>query len=75
MSPIPSDEDNFAEMLKAYTDGMKMAPRVGEKLRCKIISIGKDMLYVDTGTKVDGRRPTHQTPAPSLTIQPDNQHD
>ena len=54
MSPIPSDEDNFAEMLKAYTDGMKMAPRVGEKLRCKIISIGKDMLYVDTGTKVDG---------------------
>ena len=54
---MPNDiekEHNFAELLESYTNGMIEGLQVGEQVRGKIISIGKDSVYLDTGTKVDG---------------------
>ncbi len=48
------DEESFAEMFEAYTDGMQDDIRVGDKVRGKIISIGRQAVFVDTGTKADG---------------------
>ncbi|WP_291322726.1 S1 RNA-binding domain-containing protein [Desulfonatronospira sp.] len=48
------EEQSFAQML-ADSDmdaGPELEP--GDKIRGKVISIGKDQVYVDTGTKVDG---------------------
>ena len=54
MSDVPQDENNFADLLDSYTDGMNESLQVGEKVKGKIISIGKDTVYLDTGTKADG---------------------
>jgi small subunit ribosomal protein S1 len=54
MAQIPPEENNFADLLESYTDGMAESLQVGEKISGKIISIGKDTVYMDTGTKVDG---------------------
>jgi small subunit ribosomal protein S1 len=48
------EEESFAEMFEAYSAGMKDDLEIGEKIKAKIISIGKDAIYLDTGTKVDG---------------------
>ncbi len=48
------NEESFAEMFEAYTDGMQDDIRVGDKVRGKIISIGRQAVFVDTGTKADG---------------------
>ena len=52
-------EDNekqlsMEELLDSYGPGSKEALRVGSKLSGKIISIGKESVFVDTGSKVDG---------------------
>jgi small subunit ribosomal protein S1 len=47
-------EESFAALLDAYSPGTEDAVRIGDKIRGKIISIGKDSVFVDTGTKVDG---------------------
>ncbi|MBT8363697.1 MAG: S1 RNA-binding domain-containing protein, partial [Deltaproteobacteria bacterium] len=47
-------EESFAAMLDAYSSGMESEIRVGDKIRGKIISIGRDSVFVDTGTKIDG---------------------
>jgi len=47
-------EDSFAELLEAYSDGMQEDLQLGDKLKGKIISIGRESVFVDTGTKVDG---------------------
>ena len=54
MSDNNNDNNKFAELLEDYTDGMSESLQVGEKIKGRIISIGKDAVYVDTGTKVDG---------------------
>lgn len=47
-------EENFAEMLEAYSSGMKEDLRVGDKLKTRIIAISDSSVFVDTGTKADG---------------------
>jgi small subunit ribosomal protein S1 len=52
-----SNEDNeksFAEMLDAYSPGPDAEVGIGDKIRGKIVSIGRDSVFIDTGTKIDG---------------------
>ena len=55
------DDDNneepelsFAAMLEAYSPGADADLGVGDKISGKIVSIGKDAVFVDTGSKIDG---------------------
>ena len=54
MSESNENNDNFANLLESYTSGMTEGLEIGERVSGKIISIGKDAVYLDTGTKVDG---------------------
>jgi len=47
-------EESFATLLDSYSPGIDTEIQVGDKLHTKIISIGKDTVFVDTGTKIDG---------------------
>ena len=47
-------EESFADLLDAYSPGIETEIRIGDKVRGKIISVGKDNVFVDTGTKIDG---------------------
>ncbi len=47
-------EESFASLLDSYSPGLNEAVRVGDKVQGKIISIGKDAVFVDTSTKIDG---------------------
>ena len=49
-----SKEDSFADLIEAYSDVMNEEFQVGDQLRGKIISIGRENVFVDTGTKIDG---------------------
>lgn len=49
-----SPEESFAELFESYSGGMNQDIQIGEKIRGKIISIGKDTVFMDTGTKIDG---------------------
>jgi len=49
-----NEEESFAELLESYGFGMKDDLRIGDKITAKIISIGKDTVFMDAGTKVDG---------------------
>jgi len=48
------DEESFADMLDAYSPGSDAEVGIGDKIRGKIVSIGRDSVFVDTGTKIDG---------------------
>ena len=48
------EEQSFADLLESYSDGMKDDLQVGDKITGKIIAIGKDSVFIDTGTKIDG---------------------
>ena len=48
------NEQSFAAMLDAYSPGLEAEINIGDKIRGKIISIGKDSVFVDTGSKMDG---------------------
>jgi small subunit ribosomal protein S1 len=59
MAENPSDiqgpeEKSFAELMEAYESGRDEHIQVGERIRGNILSIGKDSVFVDTGTKIDG---------------------
>ena len=60
MSNYSDDENNdekeqsFAAMLEAYSPGAETDMGVGDKIKGKIVSIGKDAVFVATGTKIDG---------------------
>jgi small subunit ribosomal protein S1 len=47
-------EQSFAAMLEAYSPGAESDMGVGDKITGKIVSIGRDAVFVDTGTKIDG---------------------
>lgn len=49
-----TEEKSFAEIMESYGSGRDESIRLGEKIRGKILSIGKDGVFVDTGTKIDG---------------------
>ena len=48
------DEENFAELLESYSSGLDEDLRVGDKVTVNIISIGRETVFVDTGSKIDG---------------------
>ena len=48
------EEQSFADLLESYSNGMKDDLQVGDKISGKIIAIGKDSVFIDTGTKIDG---------------------
>lgn len=50
----PEAEENFAELLESYSAGMNDAIQVGDQIHGRIIAIGDQSVFVDTGTKVDG---------------------
>ncbi|MCG6909679.1 MAG: 30S ribosomal protein S1 [Deltaproteobacteria bacterium] len=53
--PINDEQEpSFADLLESYSEGMQDDLQVGDKITGKIISIGKDTIFIDTGTKVDG---------------------
>ena len=47
-------EESFAALLDAYSPGIETDISIGDRISGKIISIGKDSVFVDTGTKIDG---------------------
>ena len=47
-------EESFAELFESYSSGMNQDIQVGDKIRGKIISMGRDTAFMDTGTKIDG---------------------
>lgn len=49
-----NEEESFAELLDTYSSGMRDDLQVGDRISAKIISIGKNIVFIDTGTKVDG---------------------
>lgn len=49
-----NDGESFAELFESYSAGMNDDIQVGDKIRGKIISIGDNTVFVDTGTKADG---------------------
>ena len=51
--PDEPQEESFAELLDAYDKGINKYLQVGDKVKGTIISIGKDTVFIDTGTKVD----------------------
>jgi small subunit ribosomal protein S1 len=51
---IPEDEPSFAELLEAYEGRSEDSLQVGDKVSVRVIAIGKDAVFVDTGTKIDG---------------------
>ncbi len=48
------EELSFAEMFESYDSNIKTGLKQGEMVEGKIISIGSNQVYVDTGTKSDG---------------------
>jgi len=46
--------ESFAELFESYDGHRTERVQIGERIRGKIISVGKDVIYVDTGTKIDG---------------------
>ena len=48
------EEESFAELFESYTKGMNEDIRVGDKVKGAIISIGRDSVFMDTGTRTDG---------------------
>jgi small subunit ribosomal protein S1 len=48
------EEESFAELMEAYEKGREERIRVGDRIHGKIISIGRDAVFVETGTKMDG---------------------
>jgi small subunit ribosomal protein S1 len=49
-----SPESEFASLLDAYSPTEKTDMQVGDKVKGKIISIGKDSIFIDIGNKIDG---------------------
>lgn len=48
------EEGSFADLFESYSAGRGDNLTVGDKVNAKIISIGQNHLFVDTGTKIDG---------------------
>jgi len=48
------EEEDFAKLLESYDEGMNDEIQVGDKIKGKIIEIGMDSVFINTGTKVDG---------------------
>jgi small subunit ribosomal protein S1 len=63
---VPDDEDDFAAMLAASEAGAKRTkrPKVGDMVTGKVISLGKDTVFVDLGGKAEGSLEKNQVTDP-----------
>lgn len=52
--PTRTDEKGFSELLESSYEQDRGPIQVGDRVRGKIISIGRENLFIDTGYKVDG---------------------
>ena len=48
------EEQSFEDLLELYSPRMNDDIQVGDKIAGEIISIGRDTVFIDTGTKIDG---------------------
>jgi small subunit ribosomal protein S1 len=48
------EEESFAALFESYSAGRGDNLQLGDKISAKIISIGQNNFFVDTGTKIDG---------------------
>jgi len=49
-----AEEEDFAKLFESYADMIHPDLKVGDKVKGKIIAIGEDDVFVDTGAKIDG---------------------
>ena len=49
-----NEEENFADLLAEFEDSRNEDIQVGDRVKGPIIVIGKDTVFIDTGTKYDG---------------------
>jgi small subunit ribosomal protein S1 len=49
-----TDNEDFGALLEAYGGDIGESVLVGDKINGKIIAIGSETVFVDTGTKIDG---------------------
>jgi small subunit ribosomal protein S1 len=49
-----NNEENFADLLAEFEDSRNEDIQIGDKIKGPIIAIGKDTVFIDTGTKFDG---------------------
>ncbi len=52
--PAENTEPSFADLLESYSSKITRSIEVGNKISGRIISIGKDSVFLDTGTQIDG---------------------
>jgi small subunit ribosomal protein S1 len=52
--PAADAEPSFADLLESYSAKITRNIEVGDKISGRIISIGKDSVFLDTGTQIDG---------------------
>lgn len=48
------EKKTFSELIDAYNDGMGEDLQVGDQVEGEIIAIGRDTVFVNTGSKIDG---------------------
>jgi len=48
------EEENFADLFESYSAGMNENIQIGDRIEGKIIAVGSDTVFIDTGTKIDG---------------------
>ena len=48
------EEQSFEQMLQAYENKETRELRVGDRISVKVLSIGRESVFVDTGTIIDG---------------------
>ncbi|MDZ7582503.1 MAG: hypothetical protein U5R30_18460 [Deltaproteobacteria bacterium] len=49
-----NDSEDFATLLESYGGDIDGSVQVGDKINARIIAIGSDTVFVETGTKIDG---------------------
>ncbi len=53
-STLPQEEPTFADMLESYSTKISGNIKPGNKISVRIIAVGKDSVFLDTGTQIDG---------------------
>ena len=48
------DEEDFEKLLDTYGDTLGTQLNVGDRVKGRIITVGNDTVFIDTGSKIDG---------------------
>jgi small subunit ribosomal protein S1 len=54
LSENKEGKESFADLYQSYTAGFGDQVHIGDRIRGPVISVGKESLFIDTGTKIDG---------------------